>query len=1291
MPIRLSTAQNVRGSNTQDWGFSNAPISLACWLSVSYNYVAAYTTRHILRGNADSWNLTYAAGTPKPANVVMTSKLMTGFTPNVPASVTFAWDAVVHYALTVGHDGTSNKIVQYLNGVQVSSEALTASTGTYKGISVGQHTTLDGTGNFDMDDLAAWNRMLTAADVLNLYNKTYTPGNLPSGGAYYYWPLDGADGATVTVSDAGLIATPNSLPLTTTVTGTPKWCTVMGRAIAASGYVGPSGKTLVVLMHRVSDSGRTYATAVPTAPQIRINGGSPVTLSTDGTTLDKSKVHYGTSARPYLAYNLPKYSVTVNAGDTVELLCVDNWATCPEGSPMAATVAITNQVGTEPLPVPATARTMRNGTNQSSPWDYDRMFIPTTNIAPAIVWADAAANAKGIPTVSGTIGKISGAISAATHGHQVPPGRDIAVEFKGGDVVLTTASGNSFTLVSTTSLGGGWTRKIYQWVLNPSRTTTVNDVKCVIQTAPVEDLRMFIQASPGLEYSFDNPPKWHPDVLDRYRNFRVLRSAFWFQCMHHVSDQYSDLAASNNWGKYVRRERTVSSITPVADDATGLAGYYNDAIYDIQVPIVEGTTSTPFNAVTGQPVEWRSGTTSVTTEYGGTCTGDSVSADGRCVIAIAADRFRCVCSTNVRKATYFKGAQQLNTSDTTALRPANGPFTISCWFKVEGDTTTGTIIESANNYRLWFDGSNKKIKFTTYDTVGAKTVESSTALTKRAIYWIHAEYDTAGTTARLRLNDGTAATVAMGATPSTNNASGVYVGSSGGSAYLNGQISGLAIWKRLLTTQERAWLYNPSWWRGYPDIGVGGTDGANLKTNLAAYYHMGQWGTYSGTTLLSITDQHTGGVTLTESSSGATKAANGDHARPAASSGLDWVIGMHVGVTQPPAEFAEFVASIPDCDLWLNIPYMMNAAGVQAMVQDVFSALPRGRKVFLELGNEPWNFYFQTYETYAHIARGMALYGNLETNWYKVHIDHWLVMVDAAKATATAMNRLDDLLPLLSSWFVNSSVTTNYCSYLNTLGRMSELKYLAIAPYLRLQSIFSRNTGLEGSPDWKAITEAGQIYDYANEQLTYGGFDSGTTTKVSDHIQNHRALLDAAGASHVKLAVYESSINHVQSVTSEHITSFLPMYTTCHPRARNFYARHMQLCQDAGIEVYCDFILGHPYYGHYLEYKYNLWSKYASLGQYPGVGDGSDGKYDNRNFMTYDANSEANGDFKLISGLSSPIGKTYIDWGALVPDRPAPDPLVDEEHEDRRRRQWWSYLKRMARSRQLSRRGRRRP
>jgi hypothetical protein len=1254
MPIRIQSGCYITGQSGT-WAFSNMPFSLAFWLLPRWFYDSRETSPFILRDNFSDIEVRLDTPASKGTNANLRMNLA-GYSPSA-YTCAMPWDVASHVAIVVAND-SGNKVKFYINGVLANTTSITSSSArTYDSMRLGAATNPEyRTANFDMDDLAVWARALSPTEVMQLRDRAFLPNNLPGGAANHYWSLDGTPGATPVSGDAGLNSIGTNMNLTSAIYGPISWINgplVYSPPVTASAYVGPSGKTLIVHLKRNTDQGRTYATAINTPPQISVNGGVAVTLSTEGNNADKLKHFAGSSNQPYIAYSLPRYGVTVNQGDTVTLTCAAGWANCPEGQAPEQTVSVENQAGTEPYPVPTTERTMRVGMNFGYITDWGRLFIPDTNIAPFITWGNVARNENGIPTSLNAEGYLAKAPSSTRNGCQIPPDRDIAIEFKGGDVSLIGSNAiTTVSLRSTTTLPGGWTRKIYRHTLRSDRTTNGPLLRLRLDAVPVEDIRaVYVQASPGMEYSFDHPPEWHPDVVARLQNCKCIRTFYWHHCFDIHTDKYSELVPSTpyGWSEEVFRTSSVSHLTATENDAPGWAGFYDPKNQSIDIPIVEVTTSESLNVATGTPISWRSGTTSVSTEYGGSCAGNSVAKDGGIAIAIAPNRFRCLLGSNVYKATYFKGAQELVVSDSAAIRPDNGPFTVGCWIKIENSDATGTILLSPNNFRLWYDGTTKQVKFTSYDSGGAKTIAWSASLAQRTHYHVIAEYDTSSAKISLRVNNGSPVDTMMGSTPSTSNSGQAYVGSSGGSAYFNGMVSGLAVWKRLLTPAEQAWLYNPSWWRGYGDIGQSGNDGATLKTNLAAWWNMGNWRTTkvvnSSTVTDRVLDQHSGAVHLTNNMAGTSDLARGEHARVAASTGLDWAVGYRAGNTQPPARFGRFIGSLPDCDMWLNIPYMLNDASIESMIRDAISGLPRGRRVYLELGNEPWNYFFDTFLTYAHIARGSAAYGNNVNNYHRVYLDRWARMVDIAKAVFAEARRSDDLWPVINCQAVNAGITTAMTGYLASINRLGDLKALAIAPYLRLRSIFSYYD--QANSAWIAATEADQLYDYAFDQLLNGA--NYGSTPVAASIAAHRAALNGAGAADLPIVVYEASVDHVWSITGEYITTYLPGYTTVHPRARNFYHRYMQLMQDAGVIQANDFyicgtgIQSRPSG----DYEY-VWPKYWSLSQLPGVGDGSDGGTDNRNFMTYNANGVANGDMKLIETLASPIGKAYSEWGGLV-------------------------------------------
>lgn len=192
---------------------------------------------------------------------------------------------VVHIAGT--YDGTAGEQWMYFDGVPARAGSLTGNTySAVKAITLGGWDTQPATGNVQtFGRLSAWNGyVLTPSDVQALRDGTSLPSAIGGGAsARALWSLSGTTGATPVVSAGGLAEAGGQTSYDFTQTagaGTalysdPLVWTPAARAV--SPYVATSGQTIVLPLAVEATGDATNPTTLYTAPTAAVNG-TPVTL-----------------------------------------------------------------------------------------------------------------------------------------------------------------------------------------------------------------------------------------------------------------------------------------------------------------------------------------------------------------------------------------------------------------------------------------------------------------------------------------------------------------------------------------------------------------------------------------------------------------------------------------------------------------------------------------------------------------------------------------------------------------------------------------------------------------------------------------------------------------------------------------------------------------------------------------------------------------------------------------------------------------------------------------------------
>ncbi len=175
---------------------------------------------------------------------------------------------------------------------------------------------------------------------------------------------------------------------------------------------------------------------------------------------------------------------------------------------------------------------------------------------------------------------------------------------------------------------------------------------------------------------------------------------------------------------------------------------------------------------------------------------------------------------NATNFTRANGAH-LNITDNAALSTGDINFTISAWVYIEGKVT-GTQNEyivardnqtGASEYILYFSGgATDRFRFAIYDGTRQNTTTAN-SLGSPAIdrwYFIVGWHDAANDQIGIQVDNGTADTVTTGFAL-VDNTSALTIGSDSNTPIgniMNGSIDEVGFWKRVLTQDERTYLYN---------------------------------------------------------------------------------------------------------------------------------------------------------------------------------------------------------------------------------------------------------------------------------------------------------------------------------------------------------------------------------------------------------------------------------------------------------------------------------------------------
>lgn len=166
-------------------------------------------------------------------------------------------------------------------------------------------------------------------------------------------------------------------------------------------------------------------------------------------------------------------------------------------------------------------------------------------------------------------------------------------------------------------------------------------------------------------------------------------------------------------------------------------------------------------------------------------------------------------------------SQQLVVASNATLQSGNIDHTISAWIYPTANSSSSCIVcktdidaaANAAGYEwMLYQVSNTKVRFLVGKGgngtgTNSSNVTSDVDITLNAWNYVEGFYDAANVLVGVVVN-GTVKTAASTTVPGTSTGS-VRIGAIGpGSSYFGGRIDEVSFWKRLLTSDERAYLYN---------------------------------------------------------------------------------------------------------------------------------------------------------------------------------------------------------------------------------------------------------------------------------------------------------------------------------------------------------------------------------------------------------------------------------------------------------------------------------------------------
>lgn len=183
-------------------------------------------------------------------------------------------------------------------------------------------------------------------------------------------------------------------------------------------------------------------------------------------------------------------------------------------------------------------------------------------------------------------------------------------------------------------------------------------------------------------------------------------------------------------------------------------------------------------------------------------------------------------------------AERLTHTSNASLQTGEIDFTVAGWVFLNQVDTDHTLVSkyAASNYEyIVHILTTNRLRFVTNRADGADdtVIYPTTTLSISTWYFFVAWFDNVNGLGWLQINNGTAESSGSSVYAHTAGTADFIIGGRGdsGGFYLNGRIDQVGFWKRVLTTDERTWLYNSGNGRSYAEMTVTPIT-VNLTSNL---------------------------------------------------------------------------------------------------------------------------------------------------------------------------------------------------------------------------------------------------------------------------------------------------------------------------------------------------------------------------------------------------------------------------------------------------------------------------
>ena len=344
----------------------------------------------------------------------------------------------------------------------------------------------------------------------------------------------------------------------------------------------------------------------------------------------------------------------------------------------------------------------------------------------------------------------------------------------------------------------------------------------------------------------------------------------------------------------------------------------------------------------------------------------------------------------------------------------------------------------------------------------------------------------------------------------------------------------------------------------------------------------------------------------------------------------------------PPYTMAQ-MAKEAKIDLWYCAPYAITNDCATALGNMFATTLSKTQKLDLEVSDEWWNWGFPFCITYGYyVGFGALQTPPMSPGQYYTY--RTMQIANAMRAAFVAHGRpASDVQLILGGMAYWSEPTQDVITAWNALNPGYYPYAVAIAPYFSNQlAKDDKGTALGFNADNLDLDQSLDILELA--------IDDGNTDPAGAVAGNYALLTQKSlgnwQAHGVKLVCYEGGPSYLQiggteqqSPGSYHyltdpLTNLTPMrrsqLTELHPRFRNLMLHYMQKLQENGVALFMQYEYSATYN---CEQKGSIYGAYLGTAMQPGLGDGTDGRFDNR------------ANFGDLTKNVSVLGGAMRDWG----------------------------------------------